>query len=148
MSLTSPGLWIKHLQKTVAVLYTVLSDLVLRVLRDPCRTGCSCTDQPFGSIPEKKFMKIRMTAQLIIIKNTGRADSRLLGALRKPVSREVGWGGWRGRVVMNEIHLSVFHSASNRARRKHCRNSLFRCSLFFQLVDFVSSIRLYNIHVT
>ncbi len=28
-----------------------------------------------------------------------------------------------GGVVMNETHLSVFHSVSNRARGKHSRNS-------------------------
>ncbi len=33
-----------------------------------------------------------------------------------------GWGGVR--VVMNETPLSVFHSVSNRTRRKRTRNSV------------------------
>ncbi len=56
--------------------------------------------------------------------------------------------GWV-RVVMNETHLSVFHSVwksrSRKALEKHC---LFRGSLCFQLIVLVSSKRLYNIHVT
>ncbi len=47
------------------------------------------------------------------------ADPRLLGALRKDVS----WGvGGVGR--MDETHLPVFHSVSNRARGKRSRNSI------------------------
>ncbi len=48
---------------------------------------------------------------------------------------------------MNEPHMSVFHSVSNRAHEKRSRNSLFRCSVRFQLV-FFSNKRLYDIHVT
>ncbi len=56
------------------------------------------------------------------------ADPRLLGALRKIVSaRRVGveWG-MSGYEWMNETHLSMFHSVSNRTRGKRLRNSLFQ----------------------
>ncbi len=46
------------------------------------------------------------------------ADPRLLGALRKTVS------GWGGGMRMDEMHLSVFHSVSNRAHGKRSRNSI------------------------
>ncbi len=46
------------------------------------------------------------------------ADPRLLGALRKTVS------GGGGGVRMDETHLSMFHSISNRARGKRSRNSI------------------------
>ncbi len=42
----------------------------------------------------------------------------LWGALRKIVS----WGG--GGMRMDETHLSVFHSVSNRARGERSRNSI------------------------
>ncbi len=42
--------------------------------------------------------------------------------------------GGEGGESMDETHLSVFHSVSNRAHGKLSRNSLFRCSVRFQLV--------------
>ncbi len=53
------------------------------------------------------------------------------------------------KVMMDETHLSVFHSVLNRAHGKRSRNSLFRGSVHFQLVYFIfSNKRLYDIHVT
>ncbi len=50
---------------------------------------------------------------------------------------------------MNETHFSVFHSISNRARRKRPRNILSSGgSPCFQLVVLVSSKRHYDVHVT
>ncbi len=77
-----------------------------------------------------------------------RADPRLLGALRK---NYVGGGGGGVRVVMTETHLSVFHSVSNRARRKCSRNSIsstarYAFNMFFFFVS--NTLRLYDIHVT
>ncbi len=54
-----------------------------------------------------------------------RADPRLLGALRKTVSRP--GGGSSDQERKNETHLSVFYPALNRARGKHLRNSI--CSV-------------------
>ncbi len=69
------------------------------------------------------------------------ADPRLLG----PTQYCVG-GGER----MNETHLSVFHSFSNRARGRRSRNSI-SSSVRFQSFLFLSRAfvkRLYDIHVT
>ncbi len=55
---------------------------------------------------------------------TNSADPRLLGALCKTVSGGGGGGGGGGGVRMDETHLSVFHSVSNRARGKRSRNSI------------------------
>ncbi len=49
------------------------------------------------------------------------ADPRLLGALCKTVSPAGGRGGCWG---MDETHLSVLHSVSNRARGRRSRNSI------------------------
>ncbi len=58
-----------------------------------------------------------------------RADSRLLGALRKTVSTG---GVARGiRVVMNETHLSVFYSVSKHARETVSLPRLVMLSTFF-----------------
>ncbi len=66
------------------------------------------------------------------------ADPRLLGALRKTVSPVLpaggGGGGSGGVERMDETHLSVLHSLSNRAHWKCSRNSLFRGSVLFQLI--------------
>ncbi len=49
--------------------------------------------------------------------STDRADHRFLGALRKTVPTGGGVGGClSGYERINETHLSVFHSISNRAR--------------------------------
>ncbi len=65
------------------------------------------------------------------------ADPRLLGALRKTVSL-VGLGG------MDEMHLSVFHSVSNRVCGRRSRNSIssaaYAFNSFFFFVFFVSSL--------
>ncbi len=53
-----------------------------------------------------------------------KADSRLLGALCKTVSTGGGLEGSSGYERINEMHLSVFHSAPNRARGKRSRNSI------------------------
>ncbi len=75
-----------------------------------------------------------------------RADSRLLGALRKTVSTG---GVARGiRVVMNETHLSVFYSVSKHARGKSSRNRVSAAARYAVNFFFISSKRLYNIHIT
>ncbi len=69
------------------------------------------------------------------------ADPRLLGALRKK----------KGGVVerMDETHLSVFHSVSNRAHGKRSRNSISSASRYaFNSFFFSKSKKLYDIHVT
>ncbi len=64
-----------------------------------------------------------------------RADSRLLGALRKTVSTG---GVARGiRVVMNETHLSVFYSVSKHAHGKSSRNRVSAAARY--AVNFISS---------
>ncbi len=70
------------------------------------------------------------------------ADPRLLGALRKTVS---GGGVW---LRMDETHLSVFHSVSNRARVS--RNSISSAArISSRFLFFLSkSKRLDDIHVT
>ncbi len=72
------------------------------------------------------------------------ADPRLLGALRKTVS------GGEGLMRMDETHLSVFHSVSNRACGKRSRNSISSAarinSRFFCFLS--KSKRLDDIHVT
>ncbi len=73
-----------------------------------------------------------------------RADPRLLGPLRK---NYVGGGGGV-RVVMTETHLSVFHSVSNRARRKFSRNSISSTARYAFNMFFFSSRTLYDFHVT
>ncbi len=56
---------------------------------------------------------------------------------------------WGVRVVMNETHLSVFHSALNHARGKRSRNRISSVARYaFNLFFFVSSKRFYDIHVT
>ncbi len=77
---------------------------------------------------------------------THSADPRLLGALRKTVS-----GGGGDGVGMDETHLSVFHSVSNRARGKRSRSSISsvaRISSRFCFFVLSKSKRLDNIHVT
>ncbi len=59
----------------------------------------------------------------------------------------VDWEGG-GMGVMNETHLFVFHSVSNRARGKRSRNSVSSAARYaFNSIVLVSSKRLYNIHI-
>ncbi len=52
------------------------------------------------------------------------------------------------RLVMNETHLSVFHSVTNRARGKRSRNSVSSAARYAFNSFLVSSKRLYDINVT
>ncbi len=93
------------------------------------------------------MMRQKTEAAGWILKCTGSADPRLLGALSKTVSPAGGAGGWDER--MDETHLSVFHSVLNCARGKALEKQyLFRSSVSFQLIFLISSKRLYDIHVT
>ncbi len=65
----------------------------------------------------------------------GSGDPRLLGALRKTMSPARGVGG-----VMDETHLSVFHSVSIRARGRRSWN-VYLFAVRFQLVFFVRHSR-------
>ncbi len=61
----------------------------------------------------------------------------------------VGWGGvGGGGGGMDETHLSVFHSVSNRARGRRSRNSISSRYAFNLFFCFFSNKRLYDIHVT
>ncbi len=55
-----------------------------------------------------------------------------------------GGGGGGVRVVMTETHLSVFHSVSNRARRKCSRNSISSTARYAFNMFFFSSRTLYD----
>ncbi len=55
-----------------------------------------------------------------MLSSLGSADPRFLGALCKGGVEQ----GMSGYERMNETHLSVFHSVSNRARGKRLRNSV------------------------
>ncbi len=76
--------------------------------------------------------------------SVGSADPRPLGTLRKTVSGGGGGGG------MDETHLSMFHSVSNRARGKRSRNSISSVArISSRFIYFLSkSKRLDDIHVT
>ncbi len=85
------------------------------------------------------------------------ADPRLLGPYTKLYHRRgVGVGGVVGCNVvigmkewMKLTHLSVFHSISNRAHEKRSRNSISSPAQdAFNTFFFVTSKRLYDIHVT
>ncbi len=74
----------------------------------------------------------------------GRADHRLLGALGKTVSTE----GWRRGGDEWNAFVRVSLRPESRSWIALEKQYFFRGSLCFQLVFFVSSKRLYDIHVT
>ncbi len=69
-----------------------------------------------------------LRSETIVLFVQCRADPRLLEALRKTEN----CGGLDER--MDEMHLSVFHSVSNRTHRKRSRNSISSVAIRFELV--------------